>query len=103
MLHQALNGMITVMLTKFLLNDVPHAAGLLGNPSSSSNPGVLSAETATIMARARLEEYKPPPSGVFTKRDESLTRRKRKPPTHVRTKNVWIYRIVMKKEATVAE
>ena len=28
MIQQALNGMLTIMLAKFLLNDVPHAAGL---------------------------------------------------------------------------
>jgi len=30
-IQQGLNGIITLMLAKFMLNDVPHAAGLLGN------------------------------------------------------------------------
>jgi len=33
--QQLLSGMITVMLAKFMLNDVPHAAGIVG----TSNPG----------------------------------------------------------------
>ena len=32
MIRTAFNGMIAVMLAKFLLNDVPHAVGLLDNP-----------------------------------------------------------------------
>lgn len=36
MIQTALNGMITIMLAKFMINDLPHAAGLLGNPG---NPG----------------------------------------------------------------
>ena len=35
MVRQALNGMTTLLLTKFMLNDVPHAAGLLPNPTYS--------------------------------------------------------------------
>ena len=31
MIQQALNGMVTLMLAKFMLNDVPHAAGLFTN------------------------------------------------------------------------
>ena len=32
MIQTALNSMITLMLAKFVLNDVPHASGLLANP-----------------------------------------------------------------------
>ncbi len=32
MIQAALNGMISILMAKFLLNDVPHAAGLLANP-----------------------------------------------------------------------
>lgn len=34
MIQQALNGMITLMLAKFILNDVPHAAGLSSGEGS---------------------------------------------------------------------
>ena len=37
MIHQAFSGMITIMLAKFCLNDVPHAAGMLDD----SNEGLL--------------------------------------------------------------
>ena len=36
MIGQALNGMIALMFAKFVLNDVPHAAGVLGNPNPRS-------------------------------------------------------------------
>lgn len=68
-----------------------------GNPSNPGNPSGLGAETETIMARAGLGEYKPPPFGVFIERDESITRRRRRPPASIRTKDIWIYRIVMEK------
>ena len=32
MIRTAFSGMIAVMLAKFMLNDIPHAAGILGNP-----------------------------------------------------------------------
>lgn len=32
MINELLNGMMAIMLTKFILNDVPHAAGLLPDP-----------------------------------------------------------------------
>lgn len=35
MIQTALNGMITLVLAKFVINDMPHAAGLLGNPTTS--------------------------------------------------------------------
>lgn len=38
MIQTALNGMIAVLMARFVLNDVPHAAGLLDN--SNSNPGL---------------------------------------------------------------
>jgi len=31
MIQTALNGMIAILLARFVLNDVPHAAGMLGN------------------------------------------------------------------------
>ncbi len=38
----ALNGMITLLLAKFVLNDIPHAAGILGNPGQEpATPGQL--------------------------------------------------------------
>lgn len=33
MIRIALNGMIAVLLAKFIINDLPHAAGLLANPN----------------------------------------------------------------------
>lgn len=33
MIQQTFNAMITFLLARFMLNDVPHAAGLLGNPT----------------------------------------------------------------------
>ena len=38
MIQAALNGMITLMLAKFMINDVPHAAGLLANPDYERKP-----------------------------------------------------------------
>lgn len=35
MIQEALNSMLTLLLAKFMLNDLPHAAGMYGNP----NPG----------------------------------------------------------------
>lgn len=38
--NTAFNSMITLLLAKFVLNDVPHAVGLLGNPSCMPEPTV---------------------------------------------------------------
>lgn len=38
MIQQAFSGMIYMMLAKFVLNDVPHASGLLANPDYSQPP-----------------------------------------------------------------
>lgn len=100
MIQLAFNSMIAVLLARFMLNDVPHAAGLLGNPGNPgnpSNPSTFGGETERIMVRAGLGEYIPPPFGVFIERDEGITRRKRRPPASVRTRDVWIYRIVMER------
>jgi len=35
MIQQALNGMITLLMAKFIMNDLPHAAGLLANPGKT--------------------------------------------------------------------
>ena len=37
MIPTVLNGMITLMLAKFILNDMPHASGLLANPSAADS------------------------------------------------------------------
>lgn len=50
MINQAFSAMITLMLAKFMLNDVPHV--LFGNPGSPS-----SSMTSDIIARAGLKEY----------------------------------------------
>ncbi len=94
MIQSVFSSMITILLARFMLNDVPHAAGLIGNPG---NPRSFGGETERIMVKAGLGEYIPPPFGVFTERDESTIRRKRKPPASVRTRDVWIYRIVMER------
>ncbi len=49
MIQTALNAMLTVLMAKFLLNDVPHAVGLTHNPGSSA--------TDDIIMRGRLKEY----------------------------------------------
>ena len=38
MIQQALNTMLTIILAKFILNDVPHASGLLANPDYERKP-----------------------------------------------------------------
>ncbi len=38
MIQAALNSILTIMMAKFLLNDVPHASGLLANPGPESRP-----------------------------------------------------------------
>ena len=35
MIQQALSGMITLLMAKFMLNDLPHVAGLLANPGKT--------------------------------------------------------------------
>lgn len=34
MIQQAVNGMLAILLANWALNDLPHAAGLVGNPSN---------------------------------------------------------------------
>lgn len=53
MVQQVFNSMITLMLAKFVLNDLPHA--VLGNPGNPSNPA--GSMTFDIIARAGLKEY----------------------------------------------
>ncbi len=54
MIQTALNGMITVMLAKFTLNDVPHAIGLSGDVrweiTSKPDPDTPGARIVTIKA-----------------------------------------------------
>jgi len=38
MIQPLFNGIIALMLTKFMMNDVPHAVGLSPSPKSSSDP-----------------------------------------------------------------
>lgn len=61
MILQIASGMITMMLAKFMLNDLPHAVGISSNPSSTSGSGM----TSDIISRAGLKEYEyqrfPPP------------------------------------------
>jgi len=38
MIQPLFDGMITVLLAKFMLNDVPHAAGITGNPNRYITP-----------------------------------------------------------------
>ncbi len=38
MMQRALNVMITFMMAKFMLNDLPHASGLLANPDYERPP-----------------------------------------------------------------
>jgi len=42
MIRTAFNSMITVMMAKFMLNDVPHAVGL-GNSPCTTSPAILEA------------------------------------------------------------
>lgn len=68
MIQAFFSGMVTMMLAKFILNDVPHA--VLGNPSSLGNPGnpsdVSSSTTSAIISRTGMKEYEytwfPPPA-----------------------------------------
>lgn len=48
MIQEVVNFMTTVLMAKFMLNDVPHA--VFGNPGSSS-------ATSDIIARASMKEY----------------------------------------------
>ena len=52
MIQPLFNAMITIMMAKFLLNDVPHAAGFMF--SNPSNPG---SSTSDIIARTGMKEY----------------------------------------------
>ncbi len=53
MIQQALSGMLTVMMAKFLLNDMPHMTfGNPGNPSSSP-----SSMTSDILSRSGLKPF----------------------------------------------
>ena len=38
MIQTALNGMLTLLMAKFLLNDMPHASGLLASPDYEPPP-----------------------------------------------------------------
>ncbi len=38
MIQETLNGMLAILMAKFLLNDVPHASGLLANPDHERKP-----------------------------------------------------------------
>ena len=40
MIEPLFNGMIAILLTKFMLNDVPHAAGIVGNPAYGRPPTI---------------------------------------------------------------
>ncbi len=43
MIQAALNGMLTMLMAKFMLNDLPHASGLLpdSGPGRPASPGQL--------------------------------------------------------------
>lgn len=60
MIQQAFNGMLALMLVKFVLNDVPHAAGLHGNSVT------LYHGTSKSIAAEALKEGLQPQPGVET-------------------------------------
>lgn len=82
MIGQFANGMIALMLAKFMLNDVPHL--VYGNPG---NP--VSSTTEKIISRSGLKEYEyrwfPPPE------EEAKPRRY----ASRRVKNISHYSVVM--------
>jgi len=91
MIGQFVNGMLALMMTKFIMNDIPHSTGILhnpGNPGSSSNP--TGSTTLDIIRRAGLKEYEyqwfPPPEKEG---------KPRKGPSSTRTRNIGVYSIVM--------
>lgn len=61
-MQQLIGSMITLMLAKFILNDVPHA--VLGNPGNPDNP--TSSTTSEVISRTGMKEYEyrwfPPPA-----------------------------------------
>ncbi len=54
MILPALNGMLTIMLAKFMMNDVPHAMGVYDNPSGSGGSGI-----SEIVSRTGMKWYEP--------------------------------------------
>ena len=87
MIEQLTNGLIALMLAKFMMNDAPHA--LFSNPRGS-NPGT-SSETDEIIRRSGLGYYTPP---KFIPSEREPTRH-RKPPLSVRSKNIGTYQVRM--------
>ena len=94
MIGQLTSGLITLMLAKFMLNDMPHA--VLGNPGMGNprdfSPGTR-AETDKIIQRAGLGYYMPPK--FFPAERETEPTRRRKPPLSTRIKNVGSYQVRM--------
>lgn len=81
MIGTAFNGLISLLLAKFILNDIPHSLKLSGNPGSP--------QIEEIIYRAGLKEFEPTffpivaeerPSRVFP---------------YTRTRNVSVYTIYM--------
>jgi len=94
MINNLASGMLALMVAKFMMNDIPHAAGIshnpgnLGGPSSHSNP--TGDMTLDIIRRAGLKEYEYqwfPPSEKEGK--------PRRGPVYKRTRNIGVYSIVM--------
>ena len=80
MISQFASGLITLMMAKLILNDMPHA--MFGNPTSSSM-------TSEIIARAGLKEHEeiwfPPPGEGKPKRAYPYRR----------VKNIGVYSVTM--------
>lgn len=76
------NSMITMMMVKFMMNDIPHSM-FTDKPTSSETEAILS---RTGLGRFQ-SRYFPP--------GESETTKKRKPPLSVRTKAVGPYEVRM--------
>jgi len=78
--------MIAVLVAKFIVNDLPHAAGL-----TASNPNTTGDMTSDIIARAGLKEYE---YRWFPAPEEE-----RKPRVYpfAKTRNIGTYSIVMRR------
>ncbi len=84
--QQVANSFLTIMLVKFMLNDVPHAVGLSGNPERSSG-----SMTSDIIRRAGMSEFEErhfPTKGVESER-------KLRGPVFTKSKQVGQYEIRM--------
>lgn len=85
MIPQLASGFMTLLIAKFMLNDLPHA--VLGNPGNPTNP--TSSMTYDIIARTGMKEYEykyfPPPAEERPGRVYPYTR----------TKNIGPYSVVM--------